>query len=580
MVHGTELWLHGAMHEIRRAAPLLLASLAASAFLATPALAETYEVGDGMPYTAIGDVPWESLMPGDIVRIHHRASPYNEKWVIGRRGTEAAPIIIQGVPGAGGELPIIDGRDATTRSALRYTNQSRGVIKVGSSDTPADTLPAWIVIENLDVRSGRAPFSFEGPGGGSDTYSDNAAAIYVEKAEHLVIRNCILRDSGNGLFIGAFDGQTQNVLIEGNWIHDNGIEGSVYQHNSYTAAIDIVFQHNHYGPLRTGCDGNNLKDRSAGLVVRYNWIESGNRQLDLVDAEDSAVLVAHPRYHETFVYGNVLAEHEGDGNSQMVHYGGDSGTEADYRKGTLHFFNNTVVSTRDGNTTLVRLSTYEEAADVRNNVVYVTTDGGRLAMLSRSGTLRLSHNWMKAGWVDSHDTFGGSITDDGTGITGSVPGFTDEAGQDYHLADGSDCIDAATDLLAAVLPAHDVAMQYVRHQIAEARPFDGALDVGAFEWCAPGACAPRPDAGVPPSDGGGPGTDGGGPGTDGGGPGTDGSTTGRDGGPGATAGEDGGCGCEAVGRGEPRWGLALALGLLFATRLRRRRRRGPPRCRR
>ncbi|WP_419641612.1 hypothetical protein, partial [Thiolapillus sp.] len=63
------------------------------------------------------------------------------------------------------------------------------------------------------------------------------------------------------------------------------------------------------------------------------------------------------------MYGNVLIEPDGAGNSQMVHYGGDSGDSGDsgnesiYRKGTLYFYHNTVVSTRDGNTTLVRLST-------------------------------------------------------------------------------------------------------------------------------------------------------------------------------------------------------------------------------
>ena len=34
------------------------------------------------------------------------------------------------------------------------------------------------------------------------------------------------------------------------------------------------------------------------------------------------------------------------GTSQIVHYGGDSGTTSDYRKGTLYFFHNTVVSTK------------------------------------------------------------------------------------------------------------------------------------------------------------------------------------------------------------------------------------------
>ena len=71
--------------------------------------------------------------------------------------------------------------------------------------------------------------------------SSNAAAIYVERGQHLLIRDCVLSDSGNGLFIGAFDGDTQDVRIEGNWIHGNGNVGSGFEHNTYTAAIGIVY---------------------------------------------------------------------------------------------------------------------------------------------------------------------------------------------------------------------------------------------------------------------------------------------------------------------------------------------------
>ena len=133
----------------------------------------------------------------------------------------------------------------------------------------------------------------------------------------------------------------------------------------------IIYQYNHYGPLREGCTGNNLKDRSSGCVIRYNWIERGNRQLDLVDS-DYPELYNDSSYRETFVYGNILIEHEGTDNSQICHYGGDSGVSSRYRKGWLYFYNNTVVSTRLGNTTLFRLSTNEEYADCRSNIVYVT----------------------------------------------------------------------------------------------------------------------------------------------------------------------------------------------------------------
>ena len=31
-------------------------------------------------------------------------------------------------------------------------------------------------------------------------------------------------------------------------------------------------------------------------MVRYNWIENGNRQLDLVDGEDTGAIPSDPRY--------------------------------------------------------------------------------------------------------------------------------------------------------------------------------------------------------------------------------------------------------------------------------------------
>jgi len=461
---------------------LAIVSSGLIALLSPPAHATDYEVGPGGGMlSSIGEVPWESLGTGDRVLIHWRATPYAEKWVLCRRGTAAAPIVISGVPGPAGQLPVIDGRDAVTRTQLDYWNQSRGVLKIGGANTPPDTLPGHIVIENLEIRSGRPPYSFTNSDDDTEPYVNNAAAIYVEKAEHLVIRNCVLHDSGNGLFIGAYDGATQDILIDGNRIYDNGIEGRYYEHNTYTAAIHITYQYNRFGRLRENCGGNNLKDRSAGLVVRYNWIEGGNRQLDLVDAEDSAVLVDHPDYRTTHVYGNVLIEPDDEGNSQIVHYGGDSGTIEDYRKGTLHFFHNTVISTRLGNTTLMRLSTNDEHADVRNNVVYTTASGSYLAMLASSGVMDLRTNWLRSGWVVSHSTFDGTLNDHGTNITGTDPGFYDFASQDFSPVPGSACEDAGGPLNPNVLPDHEPVRQYVRHQRSSVRPGIGARDLGAFE---------------------------------------------------------------------------------------------------
>ncbi len=454
--------------------------------LSTPvAEAADYHVGPGQELSTIGEAPWASLQPGDRVLIHWREAPYNEKWVINRRGTPQAWITVRGVSGPQGQLPVIDGRNAETAEGLNFWNEERGVIKVGGSNIPPDDLPAYLVIENLEIRSGRPPFTFTNDGGGTSTYSSNAASIYVEKAEHLIIRNCVIHDSGNGIFTGAFNGQTRDLVIEANHLFANGITGSAFQHNTYTSAIGILYQYNRFGALRSGADGNNLKDRSAGLVVRYNWIEDGNRQLDLVEGETE--VVTHPDYGETFVYGNVLIEGDGQGNSQVTHYGGDGGDTGLYRKGMLYFYNNTVVSTRTGNTTLLRLSTQEESADVRNNVLYVTANGDRLAMLAAAGDLTLRHNWTKPEWRDSHSGLTGTIDDDGSGVVGDDPGFLDEVGQNFRPAVDAPVIDAGTVLHPAVFE-HPVLRHYVRHRMDEARPADDTLDIGAYEWCS-AACA-------------------------------------------------------------------------------------------
>jgi hypothetical protein len=447
----------------------------------TASAATTYHVGPGQALATPSQVPWESLQPGDVVLIYWRSTPYTDKWVICREGTAAAPIVVRGVPGPAGELPVIDGNGATTRLALDYWGESRAVIKIGGASIPSDTLPRYIVIEGLDVRGARPPRTFVDDAGNAQSYSANAAAVWIEKGEHITIRGSRLHDSGNGVFVSSAEPYiSRDILIEANEIFDNGNVNSLYEHNTYTEALGITYQFNYFGPTKAGALGNNLKDRSAGLVVRYNWIEGGNRQLDLVET-DSTTLQVDSSYRQTFVYGNILIETDGAGNRQIVHYGGDSGVTSKYRKGQLLFYNNTMVSYRSDRTTLFRLSTNDEHADARNNVFYVTAAGTSLALVDSSGRLELSHNWFKPGRVDTFGTLTGTIVDDGTSVLGASPGFVNEAAQDFRLAEGSANVDAGTIQAGAVLPPNDVVSEYVPHAGSAPRANDGLIDIGAFE---------------------------------------------------------------------------------------------------
>jgi hypothetical protein len=102
-------------------------------------------------------------------------------------------------------------------------------------------------------------------------------------------------------------------------------------------------------------------------------------------------------------------------------------------------------------------------------------------MLDQNGSLSLTKNWFKTGWVGSHSGGTPDITDNGQ-LTGTLPGFSDFANDDFELAEGSACIDEAVPLAAAALPDHAPVREYVQHQSDRARPQDATADLGAYEF--------------------------------------------------------------------------------------------------
>ena len=458
--------------------------------VASPLGAVTYSVGPGQTYTNIGDVPIENIGAGDTLEIHWRSTPYAEKFVICAQGTQANPITVTGVPNSTtGALPVLTGNGATTRTQLSYWNENRCVIKVGGASVPSDTTPTWVTIENLEIRSAHPNYTYTNASGTpGQSYSNSASAIYVEKGKNISVRNCIMHDCGNGFFVAPGGGWgdpalSEDIYVGYNYIYGNGVNGSIFQHNSYCEAYNITYEYNRFGPLMSGAGGGALKDRSAGCVVRYNWIEGGNRQLDLVEADGSGIEQAS-NYGVTHVYGNILIEPNGAGNSQIIHYGGDNGNATYYRKGTLYLYNNTIYSTRTGNTTLVRLSTNSETCDCRNNIVFVSAGASNLGLIDDTGTLSYRNCFFKGAPTPSHSGAGmqGTVNDQGGNVTGADPGWTAIGSQDFSLTSTAACRDMGTAIHTAVAGSHGVVQEYVKHQQMQARPSDATLDIGAFEY--------------------------------------------------------------------------------------------------
>jgi hypothetical protein len=474
----------------------------------------TYDIGPGRPLTRLADLDWSSLGPGDTVNVHFKPGGYRELLQIASRGTPVAGITVNGVPDpATGALPVIDARDAVL--ATQFVNHyaplhGSGAIVVGARPGYAPGYkPGYITIRNLDVRNCYSANMFTDADGTRKSYGKVGAGIYLERCDHVTIANCLIHDNGEGIF-GAgqsdFDRVMTDITIDSNHIWGNGNIGSDREHNTYLEAVDTVYQFNRYGPLRAGALGAGLKDRSVGTVIRFNWIEGGQHQLQIPEAQNQADLaMTLPRYHRTVVEGNTLVAPPGNGASP-IWFGGDQGLTPWYRKGVLYAVHNTIVA-RSDQSQVWKLMALEaasggEAIDARNNIIAAipATAGGTrpdFGLVGRDNRVSFGRNWVTPGWrmtTFGDYTFTGQANGTSNLIGGQdhTPGFVDVAAGDYRLTAGSACIDAA-DRLPGSLADFPVSSQFQHPLGGVGRPVQGlAPDLGSFEVGVAGGPVPAP----------------------------------------------------------------------------------------
>lgn len=407
------------------------------------------------------------------------------------------PIYILGVPGPEGQRPVLDGQDASTSAQFEFPfsgTSARGLVILSRNRTQSvGYKPRYIEIEGLEIRNASLTHTFRDAEGMIVPYRPNAASLFIERGEHITIRNCLLTGSGNGLFVASGeteDLQSRDILVQANEIMGNGNVNSDREHNVYTEAIGMTFEFNQLGPLRPGAMGNNIKDRSAGTVIRYNWIQGGTQQLDLVDAEGSFNQAgADPRYRSTYVYGNVIINEPS--NASVVHYGGDSSITEIYRKGTLYFYHNTVIFRSDQRirwrVALLRLDTNDEHAEVRNNIFYNSpaSSGAPLSefsFMSVNGQATLGVNWVSEGWLSSRSglPFEGTLSGEENLVVGLDPGFVSNEAGDFELLSQSVCVDKAQPFPISIPAGFTVSYSPLKPNMA--RVLNGrGFDLGAFE---------------------------------------------------------------------------------------------------
>jgi hypothetical protein len=381
---------------------------------------KTFNVGPGQTLEELTQVPWLSLQAGDVVNVFHRATPYRTKFGLRAQGTQDAPVVINGVTDASCNRPEINGKDAVTaddiaqaRFLSKQHSENLGLIFIYQSSRDAwGYRPRNIVIQNLKLTGAHKSNQYTAQDGTRGTYSLGAAAIYAVRVEGLTVQNNEITDNGNGVFVNSRgnDDYSAFITIRRNRLHGNGNVGSYTEHNLYVQAARPLYEGNHVGQLRKGALGSSMKDRSSGSVIRYNHIVAAARAIDLVEIEGGVAPVLNdPLYDHAWVYGNlIVSDHDlpATSSSLLIHWGGDNDPRY-FRKGTLHFYNNTVVTKATQAQAyylcIFDMPTADQKVEAAANIFF-HRGTSLLNLAYKFGTVVLRDtNWITKGWAKGWD---------------------------------------------------------------------------------------------------------------------------------------------------------------------------------
>lgn len=408
------------------------------------------------------NVPWSNLSSGDTVRIH--PGTYHKQILISTAGTESQPIRICGIADENGNLPELNGSNATAQIGTDYSSgysmQPYAGILIHdrhASYYGGEVYPQNIIIEGLKVAGYNTNNKFIDTFTGLPTaYVNGAAPIRVQHGKNITIRGNDLTDCGNGLFTMSNNGieaqTTRNLLIEGNYIHSNGVDSSYREHQSYVQAFGLVVQGNYYDQPRSGMMGGQLKTRSVQQFIRYNYFEPSARILDLVEIQDhgpfvfpwigidpkenintssNEVVANHEAYQNQYVYGNIIKNIGTNAAAWIIHAAADNDQTYNYG-GNYYFYNNTIwTSLISGESSSYRSGLVDSGpygttigahnvwptVRMSNNAIFIaqsSPSSDNLFFWNRLSADRviLDKNWISTRW-GSGDTAGG----DGTGIS-------------------------------------------------------------------------------------------------------------------------------------------------------------------
>lgn len=289
------------------------------------------------------------------------------------------------------------------------------------------------IVQNIEFANAKVP-------------DNNGAGIRQEGCD-LTVQYCYFLGNEMGILGGNYT--NCKVTIEHCVFANNGSPNNPgYQHNVYINHIDtLVFQYNY--TVNAIAEGHELKSRAHFNLIRYNFIgnlsSNDSRNIDL------------PNGGTTILVGNVIEQNESSVNSNLVGYGLEGLTNK--APHNLWVVNNTFVN-RKSKGSFVQVHGSTDTLFVKNNIMVGRKTGG--LFIGTPAVLDSGFN------VISDDL--------------NAAGFSNVAGNDYHLTSTSVCVNRGTRDLPMpgylLLPTKEYTDTA---DFAERKTF-GLLDIGAYEY--------------------------------------------------------------------------------------------------
>ncbi len=287
--------------------------------------------------------------------------------------------------------------------------------------------------------------------------SGNGAGIR-QQGNHLTVRNCRFFDCQNGILGGGAPGPAgyvSDLLVEYSEFDSCGNTG--YAHGMYISNIrSFTLQHCY---VHHAVGGHEIKTRAGTNYILYNRIanEGGSGSYEVNIANGGT----------TYIIGNLIEQSPTSPNAIIIDYLSE-GTHENNPDQHLYVVSNTIVNNR-GNGTFVMNYSNTTNALLQNNI------------FQGSGTVLNGRGVQISNWFTPNAY------------------LADPANYDYRLTAASI---GAIDMGSTPSPSSGAngfsllpAFQYVHLAGSEARPDDGVIDIGAYEYVNPNQ-DPTVDAGA------------------------------------------------------------------------------------